>query len=65
MQDLAPCPWCKTNRDLDVVELHDQPGDLYVVACGGCGSIGPRALDAAAALARWDSMREPQPVGAH
>jgi hypothetical protein len=65
MQDLAPCPWCKTNRDLDVVELHDQPSDEYVVACGRCGSIGPRGLDTAEALARCYSMREPQPVGAH
>lgn len=57
MQDLAPCPWCLTNLDLDVVELHDRPTDAFVVACGECGVIGPEGINAEEAMRKWDDRK--------
>jgi Lar family restriction alleviation protein len=54
-----PCPFC---GQLDKIEMHDDEGydesevwgTAYFVACGNCGSEGPKVESPALAAASWN-----------
>lgn len=61
-EDVKPCPWCKTNKDINVYRpMQVASTDRRCVECKGCGCTGPYTYDngEAAAIAAWNDWTVP------
>lgn len=63
MEDLLPCPFCKTKRP----ELNDSLGlryfEGYAITCIYCGAQGPYADDEDEAIKEWNSYATMPKIG--